>query len=60
MHYGLLAQQVEEALAGQDFGGFVRDAETGDMGLRYSQFFAPIIRAVQELADRVDALESRQ
>lgn len=62
MHYGLLAQQVLAALEGRDFGGHVladpEDAES-EQGLRYDAFIAPLIRAVQELAERVAALERK-
>jgi hypothetical protein len=61
VHYGLLAQEVEVALDGRDFGGHVladpADAES-EQGLRYDGFIAPLIRAVQELAERVAALEA--
>ncbi len=66
MHYGLLAQQVKAALGDRDFGGHVLDAETGQHALRYSQFIAPLIKALQEehaarlaLEDRVAGLELR-
>lgn len=58
-HYGLVSQDVEMALAGRDFAGFVRDAETGLCGLRYQEFIAPMIAAVQELVARLNALEAR-
>jgi hypothetical protein len=64
-HYGLLAQEVKAALdaAGVgDFGGYIKtnlgDPESEE-GLRYDQFIAPLIRAVQELSAKVAALEAR-
>ena len=58
-HCGLLAQEVKAALdkAGvDDFAGWVL-ADKGDpgstQGLRYDQFIAPLIKAVQELTARV-------
>ena len=61
-HYGLLAQQVQAALAGRDFAGHVladpADADS-EQGLRYDQFIAPLIAAVQALAARLAALEAR-
>lgn len=56
-HYGLLAQQVKEAMGTRDFAGYVYDQEADAYALRYSEFIAPIIKAVQELAARVEALE---
>ena len=61
MHYGLLAQEVQAALGGRDFGGHVLadpDDAQSEQGLRYDGFIAPLIRAVQELADRVAALQA--
>ncbi|TMJ66564.1 MAG: tail fiber domain-containing protein, partial [Alphaproteobacteria bacterium] len=65
-HYGLVAQEVQAAaaMAGvTDFAGWVL-ADKGDpdstQGLRYDQFIAPLIKAVQELAARVVALEARR
>lgn len=59
-HWGLIAQEVEEAAAaaGVDFGGFVR-APDGSLALRYDQFIAPLLKAVQELAAKVEALKVR-
>lgn len=62
-HYGLLAQEVKAALASvgcSDFAGYIKtdpaDPESEE-GLRYDQFIAPLIKAVQELAARIDVLE---
>ena len=62
LHYGLLAQQVREVLGGRDFAGHVltdpADADS-EQGLRYDQFIAPLIAAIQALAERLAALEAR-
>jgi hypothetical protein len=45
-----------------DFAGWVladRTDPNSRQGLRYDQFIAPLIKAVQELAGRVAALEDR-
>ncbi len=71
-HYGLIAQEVQAALSSigvTDFAGYIKtdlsDPSSAE-GLRYDQFIAPLIKAVQELAAsntvlgaRVAALESR-
>lgn len=52
-HYGLIAQEVQEALAGADFAGHILadpDDPASEQGLRYSAFIAPLIAAVQQLA----------
>lgn len=64
VHYGLIAQQVAEAVSqlGKDFGGHVLadpDDPASQQALRYDQFIAPLIAAVQELAERVEKLEGR-
>lgn len=62
-HWGLIAQEVKAAIdaAGVDFGGWVltdkNDADS-QQALRYDQFIAPLIKAVQELSARVEALEA--
>jgi len=60
-HYGLIAQEVKEVLGDNDFGGWVKeDLEDDDSleSLRYDQFIAPLIKAVQELSAKVKALEN--
>jgi hypothetical protein len=60
-HYGLIAQEVKEAIdsAGvEDFGGWV-EQEDETQALRYDQFISPLIKAVQELTARVKYLEEQ-
>ncbi|MBJ3785814.1 DUF2793 domain-containing protein [Devosia sediminis] len=64
IHYGLIAQDVAAVAARLevDFGGHVLadpDDPDSQQALRYDQFIAPLVRAVQELAARVEALEGR-
>jgi hypothetical protein len=62
-HYGLIAQEVKSAidLSGvEDFGGWQLDDKndpSSNQGLVYHQFIAPIIKAIQEMSARLDALE---
>ncbi len=63
-HWGLIAQEVKSVCdaAGVDFGGWVlSDSEDPDsqQALRYDQFISPLIKAVQELAAKVEAIEQR-
>jgi len=64
-HYGLIAQEVKQALDESgvgDFAGWVKmdmSQEDSMQGLRYDQFVAPLIKAVQELTARVKALEEK-
>ena len=60
-HYGLIAQEVKESLDSlniEDFGGWVQK-EDQTQALRYEEFIAPLIKAVQELSARVQALEEK-
>lgn len=61
-HYGLIAQDVKSTLdeleiSTDDFAGYIKP-ETGSLGLRYQEFIAPLIKAVQELSSKVEALEN--
>lgn len=56
-HYGLLAQDVKVALGDSDFGGYIHDVDIDEMGLRYDQFISPLIKAIQELSQKVTELE---
>jgi len=70
-HYGLIAQDIETLLgtigkSATDFAGFCKDEKDDDgvdletpiYGLRYQEFIAPIIKAIQELSAKVAALEA--
>ena len=57
--YGLIAQEVQEALstAGvDDFSGVV-DQDEDHLRLDYTQFVAPLIKAVQELSKEIEELK---
>ena len=63
-HQGLIAQEVKAVLDSQninttDFAGYV-DSNIKDgvdkYSLRYGEFIAPIIKAIQELSVKVDNL----
>lgn len=60
-HYGLASQQVRrvlDELGIPDFAGYIHDRETDAYGLRYTEFIAPMIAAIQEIADRLDRIEA--
>ncbi len=65
LHHGLIAQEVKavlDELGVEDFGGWVlTDPADPDsqQALRYDQFVAPLIRAVQELSERLKRLEQQ-
>jgi hypothetical protein len=60
-HFGVLAQQVKESLGDVDFGGWVlTDTLNADspQGIRYDEFIAPLIKAVQELKTELDSVKT--
>ena len=61
-HYGLIAQDVKKVMEhkgiqSEDFAGYIEN--NGVLGLRYGEFTAPMIRAIQELYERNKELEKR-
>ena len=59
--YGFIAQEVKSVLDKHnitDFNGWTVD-EKGVQGISYEMFVMPLIKAVQELSAKNDALESR-
>lgn len=64
-HYGLIAQEVKAAVDAANAGDFAgwlmadkNDPNSAQM-LRYGEFISPLIKAVQELSAKVEALEAR-
>ena len=64
-HYGLIAQDVKETLdsvaPGVDFAGWVLEDKNdpdSQQALRYEQFIAPLIKAVQEQQAQIEALRA--
>ncbi|MDB4333703.1 tail fiber domain-containing protein [bacterium] len=71
-HYGLIAQEVEKVLVDnsistEDFAPLIKDnlkddndVETGESiyGMRYTEYVGILIKAVQELSAKVEALEN--
>ena len=60
-HYGLIAQDVETTLdsfdkTSYDFAGLITGS---NYGLRYHEFISPMIKAIQELSDKVTQLEAQ-
>lgn len=63
-HYGFIAQEVRQALdeiePNKDFAGWTledKDDANSTQSLRYEEFISPIIKAIQELDERLVALE---
>ncbi|RLD37128.1 MAG: hypothetical protein DRI89_15515 [Bacteroidetes bacterium] len=58
---GFIAQEVEQAAqtSGYDFSGVTRaNDDLGMYSLSYSQFVVPLVKAVQEQQQQIEALEN--
>ncbi|WP_226576816.1 DUF2793 domain-containing protein [Acuticoccus sediminis] len=63
-HHGFLAQEIEQVIrrTGMDFGGYQDHAIAGGRDVKtlgYTEFVAPIVRAIQQLSEDVDALRKK-
>ena len=58
-HYGVIAQDLETVLDGKDFAGLIKDTETNNYGIRYTELIAPLIKAIQELSAEVETLKTK-
>jgi hypothetical protein len=70
-HYGLIAQDVETVLSDinkptTDFAGFIKgdiseeqDGSSYRYGLRYNEFIAPLIKAIQEQQELIEDLQTQ-
>ncbi len=61
-HHGVIAQEVKQVMErlGTDFGGYQDHTISGGddiLTIGYTEFIAPLIKAVQELAARIEKLE---
>ena len=64
-HYGLIAQEVEEVLnnsgiSTNDFAPLIYDESADLYGMRYSEMVSILMKSVQELSAKVEALEDAQ
>ena len=65
-HYGLIAQEVKSVLDSlsintNNFAGYIDPSvneDEGPLALRYSEFIAPIIKAIQELKEEIEKLKT--
>lgn len=63
-HHGFIAQEVEAVLTeqGVDFGGYQDRTVAGGRDVKsigYTELVGPLVKAVQELAQKIEALEAR-
>ena len=58
-HHGLIAQEIRDILdREEEFAGYDYDEAVDEYNLGYTEFIAPLIKAVQELSARVEELEN--
>ena len=62
-HYGMISQEVKQVmddlnLSVNDFAGWAYEEDRDVYVLRYTEFISPLIKAVQELSAKVEALEN--
>lgn len=58
-HHGFIAQEVKEAMQGDDWGVYVENKDTDFIGLRYDELIADLVAVVQDQEKRIDALERK-
>ena len=62
-HYGLIAQEVKKVLTDSgltttDFAPIIYDEDADRYGMRYTELVGILIKGIQELSAKVEALES--
>ena len=62
--YGFIAQEVKAAMDTHNITGFngwhvTPESQGSQQGVSYEMFVMPLVKAVQELSAKVDALETK-
>jgi len=64
-HFGFIAQEIQSSLelnnkTSNDFAGLITgSSDEIYWGLRYQEFIAPMVKAIQELSEKVERLEAQ-
>jgi hypothetical protein len=61
-HYGLISQEVKQtmdslSISDTDFAGYIYNEIDEQYQLRYNEFISPLIKSIQELSSKVDAMQ---
>lgn len=56
-HFGFIAQEVNELASREQYGFVV--INKGEYGLVMTEFIGPIVKAIQELNDKIERLEEK-
>lgn len=59
LHHGFVAQEVEDAMEGGEWGVFAEDKEHDTCGIRYNEIIADLVAVVQDQERRIRALEEK-
>jgi hypothetical protein len=56
-HFGFIAQDIDKVADGRNYGflGYKK----GYLTVNYEEFISPIVKAIQELSDKVEKLENK-
>lgn len=57
-HHGFIAQDLKEAMSGEDWGVYVDN--DGSKGIRYEEIIADLVNTVNYLCDRIKTLEGKE
>ena len=57
-NYGFIAQEIGEIFGDQSFGGYAYDKDSDSYGLKYDQFIAPLVKAIQEQQQIINELKN--
>jgi len=58
-HFGFIAQEVDELASHHDYGFVIVDKK-GIYGLSITEFIGPIVKAMQELDEKIRKLEEKE
>jgi len=58
IHMGFLAQELLEVF-GDDYAIIIKNKETNYLMVQYTELIAPMVKAIQELSEKVDILEKQ-
>ena len=58
-HHGFIAQEVKEAMGGDDWGLYVENKDMDFIGLRYDEIIADLVKVVQDQEKRIQELERK-
>jgi len=61
VHFGIMAQNIQsylESVSNEDFN-IVQKDKNGKLMVNYNELIGPMIKTIQEMAERIDTLETK-